>query len=86
MTSVSPKLEFPSEVLGLTFYHITKEDLKSIRIVCEAFKRAALLFLFDKVYLFKNRTDLEVAHPNIMHFKVSIGKAIISTVYQLSAP
>ena len=80
MTSVSPKLEFPLEVLGLTFCHVAKEDLKSIRLVCKAFEQAAFPFLFDEVYLFTNRTYLKVAHLTITNFKASIRKAIISTV------
>ena len=86
MTSVSSKLEFPSEILGLTFCHVAKEDLKSIRLVCKAFEQAALPFLFDEVYLSTNLTDLEVAHLTVTHFIASIGKAIISTVYKLSTP
>ena len=81
MTSASPMLDVPTELLGLIFCYVEKKDLKSIRLVCKTFRQAALPSLFDEIYLSTNRADLEIAHLTIRHFKTSIKTMILSTVY-----
>ncbi|KAI9795861.1 MAG: hypothetical protein M1835_005057 [Candelina submexicana] len=58
----------PTELLVKIFaYHNNKSDIKSVRLVCNAFERAASQYLFPRVYLSPHRLHLQILQAVSQH-------------------
>lgn len=80
-TSDLIKMQFPPEILGLSLQHRPKSDLKSVRLACKVYEKAAVPYLFREVFLSTNRADLEATELIIRHFGIYVKTLWFSSVY-----
>ena len=70
----------PPELEILICQNLTKAELKSARLVCKSFDRAAVPFLFDEVFVAASYSDLEIADLTTSRFGLYIKTITLSIV------
>lgn len=70
----------PPELHGLICSHLSTRDLKSVRLACQDYNHAAIPFLFDRVHMSFNMTDLRIAKQVILRFKQHLRTLVFSSV------